>query len=156
MQPFIAKKYFVPLLFVCALVFLGCRPSVQEAAKVAAKIPTGASRDEVRMIFVEAYSKKFSDKVDKQGYMLSEPPLPLTSGIIEAEKKLITVHKRERKYVHIYPLDLFEKLSDKCFCDGISLVAEASDSNGSLTIYYDNHTNYVGFIAESQYAKEEQ
>src|SRR5260370_41825439 len=101
MQKFIGEKYLVMFLFVGVLFFLGCRPSVKEVVNVATQIPIGASRDEVRIIFADAYSKRFPDKVDKQGYMLSEPPLPMTSGIIEAEKNLITVLKKERKYVRV-------------------------------------------------------
>jgi hypothetical protein len=131
----------------------GCRPSVREVVGVVSTIPLGTSRDGVKETMLKAYSKKYSDKASRQGYMLAEPPRPVTNDIINAEKTLIAVLKKQGHYVYIYPSNLYDSLSEKCFSDGIGLVAEAPEGNGSLTIYYDNHTNYIGFIAESEYNK---
>jgi hypothetical protein len=132
---------------------MGCRPSVREVVKVVSIIPLNSSRDEVKLIIFNAYSKKYPDKASKQGYMLTEPPRPLTYGIINAEITLISQIKKDGSYVNVFPSELYDKLSEKCYYDGIGLVADTSEGDGSVTLYYDSHTNYIGFMAESQYEK---
>ncbi len=49
----------------------------------------------------------------------------------------------------VYPADLFDKLPSQAYYDMVGLVAEAGESHGSFSIYYDNKTNYVGFFTWS-------
>lgn len=155
MKSFKDKKYLITFLFIGLFMSFGCRPSVREVVKVVIPIPLGSSRDEVKKTLFEAYSKKYPDKASKQGYMFTEPPLQVTSGMIKSHYELIIGLKRGGHYVRIFPEDLFEKISTNCFFEGIGLVAETSEGNGSVTIYYDSHTNYIGFIAESEFGKKD-
>jgi hypothetical protein len=135
---------FVALAILCG----GCRPSAQEVADVVSKVPLGASRDDVRKILVEAYSKKVP-KSSQHGYALVDPPLPVTIKWIETDKKVIAICKKEGSYEYFYPSDLYDKMPSKAFADSVGVVAETSDGSGYLTIYYDSNTNYIGFFANS-------
>ena len=126
----------------------GCSPSAQEVADVVSTVPLGASRDDVRKILVEAYSEKVP-KSSRHGYALVDPPLLVTEKWIETDNRVIAVCKKEGSYQYVYPSDLFDKMPSKAFADNVGLVAEASDGNGFLTIFYDSKTNYIGFFANS-------
>ncbi len=126
----------------------GCRPSVREVARVVSTIPLGVSRDRVRQVLIDAYSKEFPDKASRQSYSLTDPPQPVISGYVDNAKRLIEGHKQRGEYVRVYPPDLFERAS-MALVDAVGLPAETAYGNGGVSLYYDANTNYIGFRANS-------
>ena len=140
------KRAVAPAAFLgLSIIFCACRPSVREVANVVSKVPPGSSRDELRKELLDAYSKRFPNW--KQSYALTDPPLPITERLIDANLALYAGCKKRRSYAVIRPPDLFQK--PLAYFDFIGLVAESSEGNGSLSLYYDSKTNFVGFFAQS-------
>jgi len=128
-----------------SLVSGGCRPTTREIAEVVSTIPIGASRDELRKVLMDAYSKKFPK--EKDTYALIGPPQQVTQKWIQVDKNLLTVATKQGSYAVVHPADLFNKMAVGSLCDTIGLGVEASHGNGFLSIYYDKKTNYIGFFA---------
>lgn len=143
------RNKFVSICLVVGLTIMSgaCRPSVREVAKLIYGVPIGASREEVRTLLVDAYGKKYPNW--RQSYGLTAPPRPVTAAILKADKELIRYLKDEHRYVRVYPSDLYEKMPLGALTDKVGLVAEASEGNGSLSIFYDSRTNFFGFMAET-------
>lgn len=143
-----AKQFMCACLIVAMGVFSsGCRPSVREVADLLYKVPLGSSRDDLSKVLVQAYGKKYPNW--KQAYALTDSPSTVTSGLISADVKLISDFKRDHRYVRVYPSDLYDKMPAGALVQGIGIVAEASDGNGSVAVFYDNKTNYIGFLSFS-------
>ena len=130
------------------LFLFACRPSVREMADVISTIPLGISRDEVRDILIERYSQEAS-KEWWQSYGLFGQPRPVNDEFLRANKELIAQWTIEGRYIRIHPPNLFDTLSTNAFFDMIGIGAETARGNGSLSLYYDHNTNYVGFFADS-------
>ena len=125
----------------------GCRPSAREVASVISTIPVGTSREEIRKILNENYSKKYPNQ--KQSYALDDPPKAASTDLINANKALLSGSRKRGEYAFVYPPELFGQTNQIAFCDFVGLVAEAAHGNGSLSLYYDRKTNYLGFFATS-------
>jgi len=148
MKPFSSHHLAFAFLFVgLGIISGGCRPSVREVAGILSNVPLGASRDDVRKVLVEAYGKKYPKW--KQSYALVDPPSPVTAQMIKADEDLIALSSKERHYVEVYPPSLYQNLPSMAFTDAVGLVAEASEGDGSVSIYYDSRTNYIGFLSYS-------
>jgi hypothetical protein len=146
------KKLRCLLLIAVACIALtvvsgGCRPTVKEVVKVISTVPLGASRDEVRTILVEAYSKRFPRS--KQSYTLADSPRLVSEGLNIADKELYAGCKERGVFVVVYPPDLLDKMPPKALFDMVGLPAETSEGDGLLSLYYDSNTNYIGFFAYS-------
>jgi hypothetical protein len=140
-------KQFVSLCVVAGLgiVLGGCRPSVREVVNVINTVPLGASRDQLRIVLVEKYKKRFPNWQDAYG--LTTPPRTVTPAILKSDKELVSFLKSEHRYVRVFPSDLYSKIPPGAFTEPIGIVAESSEGNGSVSIYYDAKTNYIGFLA---------
>jgi hypothetical protein len=139
-------KILLTVMFMALTVVSGgCRPSVQEVAKIISTVSLGASRDDVRKVLVEAYENQFPNS--KQSYALVDPPRTVSEGLLKANRELYAGSKERGEYALTYPADLFDKMPPKAFFDMVGLPAETSEGNGSLSIYYDSNTNYIGFFA---------
>ena len=141
----IQRCFSMILVVVLSALSGGCRPSVEEVVDLLKPVPVGASREEVRDVLVQAYGKKYPDW--KQSYGLTDPPHRVTSAILEAERTLLVHNKRDHRYVRVYPENLFENMPPGALTESIGIVAEAAHGNGSVSIYYDSNTNYLGFFA---------
>ncbi len=133
------------LIAALGIVSGGCRPSVREVAAILYKVPLGSNRDELRRVLVEAYGKKYPDW--KQSYALTDPPVKVTQQRIDGDVELISVYRRDHRYVRVYPADLFDKMPSGTLSDEVGLVKETADGNGFISIYYDSRTNYIGFLS---------
>ena len=145
-----SKKVYIPSLLLLAtmgIVSGGCRPSVREVADLLYKVPVGSSRDELRKVLVDAYGKKFPNW--KQAYALTEPPVSVTPGLISADLELISDSRRHHNYVRVYPADLYDKMPTNALTECIGIVAQAAEGNGSVAVFYDSKTNYIGFLSFS-------
>ncbi len=135
------------ILLGLAAVSTSCRPSAREVAGVVSTIPVGASRADAAKILINAYYKRFPQWV--QAYGLTDPPKPVNGSFIESNKKVIERAKSTGYYNQVNPADLLDKMPLNAFFDMIGLVAEGAHGNGAVTLFYDSHTNYLGFIADS-------
>ena len=139
-------RQFATICFVLGtIVFLvGCSPSVSQISKILYGVPLGASRDEVRKAIVEAFHKKYPDDQYKYFNKYSHP-IPVTKQMLNADANMISFLKKNGRYVRVYPVDLYEKMPSDALGEGV-VVAEASEGNWSVTVFYDSHMNYTGFF----------
>jgi hypothetical protein len=136
---------FRTICFLGAIIFLtGCGPSARQAAKILYGVPLGSSRDEVRKAIIEGFHKKYPD--DQIDYFPDSPPVLITSQMLEADKKLISDFRKDQAYVRVYPTNLFDKLPPSTLGEGV-VVAESSDANGGVDIFYDSQMHYIGFLS---------
>jgi hypothetical protein len=135
------------LIVAMGIVSGGCRPSVRDVADLLYKVPLGSSRDAVRKVLMEAYGNKYPNW--KQSYGLIDPPKPVTDATLKADKDLASLSRRDHRYCRVYPSELLDNMPAGALTEMIGIVAEASDGNGSVSVFYDSHTNYIGFMSDA-------
>jgi hypothetical protein len=144
-MPRFGKLICGSMIIAMGVVSGGCRPSVREVADLLCKVPLDSSRDDLRKVLVQAYGKQYPNW--KQSYALTDPPVKVTKQLIEGDAKLVADFKKDNHYVRVYPDNLFDKMPSDALTDSVGLVKEAANGNGFISIYYDNKTNYIGFVS---------
>jgi hypothetical protein len=142
-------QQFATICFVLgAIVFLvGCRPSVRQVTKILYGVPLGTSRDDMKKAVVEAFHKKYPD--DQYDYFSDTSPRPVTEQMLNADKKLISICKEGHMYVRVYPTDLYDKMPSGALVEPMGIVAESSDGNGGVDIFYDSQMHCIGFLSDA-------
>jgi hypothetical protein len=69
---------------------------------------------------------------------------------IQDDKRCVADAKATGSYARVYPTNLFDNLPDKVYWDGV-IVREINLGGGSLEIYYNENTNYIGFFGVASY-----
>jgi len=140
-------RRFATICFILGaiIILVGCSPSVRDVTKVLYGVSIGVNRDDVRKALIEAFRKKYPD--DDNNYFLVYSPKPVTKQILNADKKLISDFKMGHLYVRVYPADLFDKMPSGALVEPMGIVAEASEGNGSVNVFYDSNMNYIGFLS---------
>ena len=134
------------LSFGFAVLLSACRPTAQEIAGIVRPIPLGVSRADVSRVLVNAYGKRFPDW--NQSYALTDPPISVTQHLIWGQKEIVDIYRKHNWYTETHSADLFSKLQGAVF-NRVGLTAEASEGNGSFTIFFDRNAKYIGFFAYS-------
>jgi hypothetical protein len=138
------RKSLCVIIAFCGLmaIMAGCAPSIYQAVKVLYTVPIGASREDVYKTLGNAYTNEKS-AVGYGGYF--GPADVMTKQGIQDDKSRVENAKQYGFYERVYPTNLFDRLPDKVYCDGV-IVREINEGGGFLSIYYDDNTNYIGFV----------
>jgi hypothetical protein len=138
---------FLSLFLLTGLVILfeACCPSVRTVANALDSIPIGISREQLETTLIAALGKHHPNRRFHHG--LTSFVRPVTASILKADKELVAFLKSDHRYVRIFPPNLYENFPLQAFTEPIGMVAEASEGNGSVSLYYDGKTNYIGYLA---------
>lgn len=110
-------------------------------------VPLGTSREQMIKTLITTFGEKLPEYL--RDYNQFSPPSPVTQSMIKADTELIAICKKDHKYLRVYPSDLYQKMPPGALTEPIGFVAEVSDGNGFVSVFYDSHTNYIGFIGST-------
>ena len=125
----------------CILAGCTTAPSMLRATTILNSVSFGTSRKEV----LTALGQDFTRTKSSLGYGgFWRPAELLTEDGLQARKHTLAVFQDHSHYVNVYPTNLLETLPPKTYYDYI--IVGATFVGGSLEIYYDQNTNYLGCI----------